>query len=270
MKSFWTGSVTFGLVNIPIRLYSAVESGASVRFHYLHKKDLSPIRFARVCKEEGIEVPFADIVRGFEYERGQYVVVTDEELRKAAPEKTRTIEVLHFVDESEVDLIYAEQPYYLEPEKRAEKPYALLRHALKESGRVAVVRYVLRARENIGVIKPRGDALVLTQLRFADEIRDSAELNLPPANLVHKKEVDMALKLVTHLSDRFDPKAYKDTFSQELDALIKKKLAGKPLKRRAAAGTGESAKVYDLMAALQASLKNGGGKRTTKRRHAAA
>ncbi len=258
MRSFWNGSISFGLVNIPIRLYSAVEA-KEASFNFLHKKDLSPVRFARVCKEEEKEIPFADIVRGYQYEKDRYVVVTDEDFKKAAPEKTNSIDIVHFANEDEVDLIYAEQPYYLEPEKRAERSYALLRHALTESGKVAIVRYVLRSRENIGVVKPHGKVLVLNQLRFHNEIRPDKGLNLPAESLVKPAEAKMALALVNQLTEKFRPEKHEDTYTKDLMAAIRRKIKGQPVGKKVAPKKG--AQIIDLVEALQASL---GKKKKTK------
>ena len=151
MRALWSGSISFGLINIPIRLYSASEERGGLNLDMLHRKDLSPIRYARICKAEEKEVPYADIVKGYEYQKGDYIVISPEDLKNAQPKKTETIEISHFLKEEEIDPIFFEKPYYLEPAKGADKPYALLRETLVASKKVAVVKYILRDREHLGI-----------------------------------------------------------------------------------------------------------------------
>ena len=252
MRSFWNGSIGFGLVNIPIRLYRAVND-RPMKSHYLHKKDLSPVRFARICKEENVEIPFDEIVRGYETESGELVPLSEDEVKKASGGKSDLIEILHFVEDDEIDLLYAETPYYLEPEKRARKSYALLREALERSGKAAIARYTLRTRPSLGVIKPKGDVLFLAQLRYPEEVRDAGELDMPAKGDVAKKELDMALTLVDQLTQKFNPDEYEDTFTTSLQAMISKKQKGQRLPKKTKRG--EGAEVLDLMAALRESLK---------------
>ena len=164
MRSIWKGALSFGMIHIPVRLYSASKS-RELKFKLLHKKDLSEIRYARICKADGKEIPWEEIVKGYEYQKGDYVVLTEEDFEKADIKKTRTIEILDFTDENEIDTLYYSSPYYLEPEKGAGKAYALLREALKRSKKVAVGRFVFRHHEHLGVVRPHGDLLVLHQLR---------------------------------------------------------------------------------------------------------
>lgn len=262
MHSFWSGSISFGLVNIPVHVFSAAEE-RELRFHYLHKKDMSPVRYAKICKKENEEVAFKDLVRGYEFKKGAYVVMSDRDFKNAAPEKTKAIAIEHFVDEGEIDLMYSEHPYYLKPDKRAEKPYALLRHALNKSKKVAVARYVFRTKENIGVIKPVGEVLVLNQLRFHDEIRSPGELKIPKRVPLSAQEIKMAVSLVNQLTEPFDVEKYEDTYSEDLLAAIKRKVKGKEIE-----GPEEKesapAKVYDLMDALRKSLDKKGNRSGSK------
>lgn len=266
MRSIWSGSLSFGLINIPIRLYSATEDHA-ISFNMLHKKDLSPIRLARICKEEEKEIPYKDIVKGYEYQKGEYVVISDEEFEQASIEKTGLVEILAFVDESEIDSVYFEKPYYLEPDKNAGKPYALLRETLRKSKKVGLVKFVLKNREHLGVIKPYKDAIVLNQLRFASEIREMEGLKLPSSEEVEKKEVEMALKLVDQLTGTFKPEDYHDTYTAELKEIIEKKVKGIPLRHKGKAP--KPSKVHDIMSLLQESLEESSSKKTIKVRRKA-
>jgi DNA end-binding protein Ku len=182
MRAIWLGSLSFGLVNIPIRLYSATVE-RKLKFNYLHKKDLSPIRHARICREDGQEVPYEDVVKGYEYQKGNYIILTNDDFRKANLRKTGAIEIVEFVREDEVDSVFFEKPYYLEPDREARKAYALLREALRRSGRVGIARFVLKNREHLGIVKPEGNILILNQLRFKSEIKEAEGLNIPLSNM---------------------------------------------------------------------------------------
>ncbi|MGE5297894.1 MAG: Ku protein [Acidobacteriaceae bacterium] len=252
MRAIWTGALGFGLVNIPIRLYSAT-SGTGLDFDMLHKKDLSPIRYARVCRSDGHEIPYDEIVKGYEYRKGDYVVLTDEDFKKANARKTQTVDIVDFSDEDKIDSIYYEKPYYLEPDKGAERAYMLLREALKRSKKVGIAKYVLRNKEHLGVIKPMKNAIVLNQLRFKDEIRPPEGLNLPEIKEAKGKEIDMALALIDQLTEPFDPEVYKDTYKQELTKVIEAKVKGKPVEQKDSEP--EPTEVRDLMAALKQSLE---------------
>lgn len=254
MRSIWSGSLSFGLINIPVQLYSATQEHA-LEFDMLHKKDLSPIRYMRVCKEDGQEVPYKDIVKGYEYQKGEYVVVTEEDFKHADVKKTTTIDIKDFVFEDEIDMIYFEKPYYLEPGKGSDKAYALLRDALKKSEKVGVVTFVLRNREHLGIIKPYKDAIVLNQLRFESEIREMEGLKLPKEGTATKKEVDTAMKLIDQLTEKFVAKAYKDTYIDDLKAIIDKKIKGISPKKKTEKGVAKPSKVHDIMSLLKASLE---------------
>jgi DNA end-binding protein Ku len=210
MRSIWTGAISFGLVNIPVKLYSAVQQ-QELDLDMLAKKDLSPIRYARINKSTGKEVDYKDIVKGFEYEKGQYVVVTDEDIKKASPEKSKSIDILDFVKEEDIDSMFFDKPYYLEPDKGAAKSYALLAKALSKAGKVGIARFMIRNRERIGALKVVDGMIVLNQLRYASEIRKPGELNIPSQEKVTQKEVELALKLIDQLtSDQFNAEEYKD------------------------------------------------------------
>lgn len=253
MRAIWNGSISFGLINIPVRMYSAVNPRQGIDLDMLHKEDHSPIRYARICRKDGEEVPWEDIVKGYEYRDGDYIVLTKKEMDKLDIKKTETVDIKQFVDEDEIDIRYFERPYYLEPVKGGEKAYTLLRESLQKSKKVALTDYVFHEREHIGVIKPVGKALVLNQMRYPTDIRSGSELNFPKSD-VDKKELDMALKLIKQETKPFIPEDYKDTYTDELEDLIKAKAKGKkPPKHKGKAPSKTESK--DLMNALKASLK---------------
>jgi DNA end-binding protein Ku len=254
MRPIWNGSISFGLVNIPVRLYSGTNPREGIDLDMLHKKDHAPIRYARICRKDGEEVPWDDIVKGYEYRDGDYIVLTQKELESIDPKKSQTIDILQFVDEPDIDIRYFEKPYYLEVVKGGEKAYALLRAALKKSKKVALTRFVMHEREHIAVIKPVGRTLVLNQMRYPADLREPGELHLPTDSDLSDKEVNMALKLVKQETKPFIPEDLHDTYTEELEEMIKEKTKGKkPSKKRSAPAEHTSAK--DLMSALKASLK---------------
>ncbi|MBA3957418.1 MAG: Ku protein [Parachlamydiaceae bacterium] len=253
MRPMWSGSLSFGLINIPVRLYSATEDHA-LSFDMLHKKDLSPIRFARICKEDEKEVPYKDIVKGYEYSKGEYVVVSEEDFKNADAHRANAIEILAFAKEEEIDTIFFEKPYFLEPAKGGDKAYALLREALEVSGKVGVVKFVFRNREHIGVVKPYQNAIVLNQMRFVSEVRSIDGLKLPEAES-SKKEVEVAVKLIGQLTEKFNPKAYKDTYVEQLKKVIDQKIKGTTPSKKGKTAAVKSPKVHDIMSLLKASLE---------------
>jgi DNA end-binding protein Ku len=254
MRPIWTGSISFGLVNIPVRLFSGVHPREGLDLDMLHKQDKSPIRFARICRKDGEEVVWDDIVKGYEYRDGDYVVLTQAELDKMDAERSQTLDIQHFVQEGEIDIRYFEKPYYLEPVKGGEKAYALLHAALEQSDKLALTKYVIHQREHIGAIKPVGRALVLNQMRFPTDLREATDLKFPEAKSVSDAEVKMALKLIAQDTGHFVPEDYHDNYTEELEEIIKAKTKGKKLApKRKGASTETSAK--DLMSALKASLK---------------
>jgi DNA end-binding protein Ku len=251
MRAIWKGSIAFGLVHIPVNLYPATESH-SISSNLLHKKDHSRIRYQRVSEATGKEVPAQEIVRGFEVERDNFVVISDDELKEAAPEKSDAIEIQEFVDEFQIPTLYFEKPYYLEPDKGAGKAYALLREALSKSGKVGVAQFVLRNRESLCVLKAQGNALTLNTLRFASEIRSAEELRLPVNEQLVPNEVNLALKLIEGMTAEFDPAKYHDTYTEDVKKLIEDKAKGQ--KRQAPPPKPVRSNVIDLVAALQESL----------------
>jgi DNA end-binding protein Ku len=255
MRAIWSGAIGFGLVNIPIKIYSAVQ-GSSLDLDMLDKKDHSNIRFQRVNEKTGKEVPWANIVKGYNLD-GRYIVLTDEDFEKVRPEKNKLITITEFVDETEIDTMYYETPYYLAPEKNGVKAYNLLREALEESGKVGLGTYVLRNKENIGLIKPHENVLVLNKIRFDEEIRNPDELDVKPAKS-KPQELKMAIALINQLSGDFDITQYKDTYSDELLKLIKIKAKGKKIPTPHLRVVHSRSK--DLMDQLKASLDKKGRK----------
>jgi DNA end-binding protein Ku len=218
----------------------------------LHKADHSPIRYARICRHDGKEIPYEDIVKGYEYRKGDYVELTSEDFKKADVRKTKTIDIKQFVDEAEIDIRYFEKPYYLEPEKGAEHAYTLLREALEQSSKLALAKYVLRERESLAVIKPVGKALVLNQLRYPADLREPIGIKFPPKGKVDSGEMKMALGLINKLTKRFIPEDWHDTYTEELEEIIEQKAKGKNPKSHGKAPVKTDAQ--DLMAKLKASL----------------
>lgn len=252
MKSIWRGSIAFGLVNIPINVYPATEEH-TLEFHMLHKKDLSPIRFARICKADNEEVPFSEIVKGFEYEKGEYVVIDEEDFKKADVKKTSTIEIQHFTDIDQIDPIYFEKPYFLEPDKKAGKAYKLLHEALLKSKKIAIANFVFRNREHIGAILPFQGGLQLIQMRYHVEIRPFEALEMTKEKIT-AAELQMALSIIEQLSKSFEPEKFHDTYMESLMGVIQQKLHGKK-RVRAPKEAKISYEARDLMHLLQESMK---------------
>lgn len=252
MRSIWTGAISFGLINIPVKLYSAVQE-SSLDLDMLDAKDHSGIKFKRVNEKTGKEVAFADIVKGYQVD-DKYVVLEPEDFEAADAEKTKLIEIINFVKEEEIDSIYYEQPYYIEPDKSGTKAYALLRDALRNSKKVGITTFVLRNKEALAILKPYEEVIVLNRIRFTQEIRDTSELKLPAVAKTKSKEVEMANKLVEQLTEKFDITAFKDTYTDKLLKIIKAKAKGK--KTSVPKMEVVHKQSDDLMSMLKASLEN--------------
>ena len=251
MRSIWSGAIGFGLVNIPVKLFSAVQQ-SDLDLDMLDKKDHSNIRFKRVNEKTGKEVAWENIVRGYNLD-GQYVILSDEDFKKASPEKTKIIEIAEFVDEDKIDSMYFETPYYLEPQKAGVKAYGLLRDALKKTGKTGLASFVLRTKESLGLIKPIDNILIVQKIRYEQEIRKPEGLEIPDSES-KPAELKMAIALIEQLSSsKFDISQYKDTYSDELMKLIEAKAKGKKI----AAPTMRvvHSKSKDLMEQLKASLE---------------
>src|SRR3972149_7548841 len=252
-RAIWSGAIAFGLINIPVKLFSAT-SEQELPMNMLRKSDLSRIKFMRVAANDGQEVPYDEIVKGYEIEEGVYVVVDEEDIKKASPKKTQTIEIIAFANETEIDTMYFEKPYFTAPEKNAARAYILLREALKKSKKVAVCKFILRTKENLAILKPEGDALVLNQIRFQSELREPENLNLPTAESMNEKELELALSLVDQLTESFKPEQFKDTFTAELKHIIEQKAKGIDV-TAILAKKPEATDDSDLLASLKASIE---------------
>lgn len=251
-RSIWKGSIAFGLVSIPVELHTAVRDHRP-KFRMLHARDKSPVRYERVCQREGKPVAWDDLVKGFEYEKGQFVVLTKEDLKAAALSKDRAIEILDFVKGDEIDDRYFETPYYLTPQKGSGHAYALLRDALEESERVGIAKIIIREAQHLAAVEVIDDALVLTVLRYADELVDTGQLEFPSGEKVRQAELDMAKMLIENLAAEWDPSKYTDEYRDNLMKLIRARIKGeKP--RLPAADPPPDGKVVDLMERLRQSL----------------
>lgn len=249
MRAIWTGSLGFGLVNIPIKMFSAVQD-STLDLDMLDSKDHSNIKFKRINEKTGKEVPWENIVRGY-YIDNKYVVLDKTDFEKASPEKTKHIEIKHFVDETEIDSMYFEQPYYLQPDKTGIRAYALLRDALKKTGKAGVALFVMRDREHLCIVKSKEDVLVLNRIRFDEEIRSTEELDLPGTK-AKADELKMAVTLINQLSGPFDIKKYRDDYTERLMKIIKAKSKGKAVPFTPMKVVHSTTK--DLMEQLKASL----------------
>jgi DNA end-binding protein Ku len=265
MASIWTGALTFGLVNIPVSLASAVRAVEKTSFRQLNQEDLAPIKYERVSSVDGEVVPWKQIVKGYEYAKGKYVVVTPEELAKVKTPSSKAVEMMDFVKSDEIDPRFFDTPYYLVPQKGGEKPYALLREALANTDMVGIGKLTLRQKEHLVAVRPTGDALVLELMRFENELVPPEELNFPGAEQqkVRPQELAMAEQLIGNLAEPFDPSKYHDEYEAKLKALLKAKLKGKkiPDEDDGDDGKREKTKVIDLVARLQESLASTSAKK---------
>ncbi len=264
-RALWKGAISFGLVNVPVELYPGATS-ETLDLTWLDKRTMDPVGYKRYNKSNGKEVPKDEIVKGYEYERGRYVVLGAEDFKRANPTATQTVQIHAFVDREQIPPPFFEHPYYLVPGKRGEKAYALLRETMKRANRAAVASVVIATKQHLAAVLPLGNVLLLNTLRYADEIRDATDFEVPSGSLksvgVTEKEIDMALKLVESMAEDFKPEKYRDTYREDLLARVEEKVkAGEtevvpePSKEKE---TRPSAQVVDLVALLQNSLKMGG------------
>jgi DNA end-binding protein Ku len=253
-RAIWKGNISFGLVNIPIALYPATRR-EELKFRLLRKSDLSPVNYKRVAEKDGREVPWDQIVKGYEYEKGKYVVLKDEDFQRVDLEATQTVDIQEFVDQAEIDPVFFYKPYYLEPQKGGDKAYALLRDALKKSGKVGIAKVVIKTREYLAGVKPEDGALVLELMHFAEELADTSRLRLPKNIAIGKREMDMATALIKSMSAKWNPKKYRDEFRQALMEVIEKKIeaGGKEIEEKPKKAP-KPTKVIDLVSVLQKSL----------------
>jgi DNA end-binding protein Ku len=250
MRPIWTGAIGFGLVNIPVKMYSAAQS-SSLDLDMLDKKDHANIKFVRVNEKTGKEVTWENIVKGYKL-NDEYIVLDEKDFEAASAKKTKTIEISDFVKEDEIASLYYETPYYLEPDKSGTRPYELLRHALLKTKKVGVASFVMRNKESLAILRADKDVIVLNRIRFEEEIRDTDELTLPKNTGVKPAELKMAISLIDQLTAKFDISKYKDTYNGELLKLIKAKAGGKKIKAPQLKVVYNKTK--DLMEQLKASL----------------
>ena len=254
-RAMWNGAISFGLVTIPVQLVTAVRS-TRPRFHMLHEKDESPVRYERVCERESKPVPWDQIVKGFEYEKGEYAVLTKDDFKRAALEKSDTIDVLSFVPETAIDARYFETPYYVVPGKGGDRAYALLRETIRKSGKVGVAQLILRQSQHLAALSVKDDVFVLTLLRLADDLAATDSIKTPSGKGLRDNELALAARLVDGLAGSWKPEQYKDQYAANLSAIIAAKIKGKGAKPRLGAiGPGEpKGQVADLMERLKESL----------------
>jgi DNA end-binding protein Ku len=273
--AIWSGAINFGLVTIPVKLQTAIRTN-DLRFNFLHKKDEGRINNVRRCSVCGKDVPYSEIERGYEYEKGQYVVLSDEDFDRVNPEATQSVDIVQFVELSEINPMYFDRPYYLEPDKKGRHAYALLREALVAENKVGIARVVIRSKEHLAALKPNGDALVLELMHFADEIVAQDTYDFPAKEKPNPAEMKVAKMLIDTMSEKFAPEAFRDKYREEVMAMIEARAAGKEAPKHKARPV-TSGKVVNLMDVLQQSLaqtkkRRGSGdeedkpKRTTARR----
>jgi DNA end-binding protein Ku len=265
-RAIWKGSISFGLVNIPIALYPATRR-EELKFRLLRESDLSPVNYKRVAEKDGREVPWDQIVKGYEYEKGKYVVLKDEDFQRVDLEATQTVDIQDFVDQEEIDPMFFYKPYYLEPQKGGDKAYALLRDALKDTNKVGIAKVVIRTRQYLAGVKPEDGALVLELMHFADELADSDKLHVPKKAEVGKREMNMARSLIDSMSSKWNPEKYKDDYRQALMEVIEEKVeaGGKEIEEKPRKAP-KPTKVIDLVSVLQKSLEETDAKRKTTAR----
>jgi len=268
-RAIWKGNISFGLVNIPIALYAATRR-EELKFRLLRKDDLSPVNYKRVAEKDGKEVPWNQIVKGYEYEKGKYVVLRDEDFQRVDLEATQTVDIQEFVDLQEIDPMYFYKPYYLEPQKGGDKAYALLRDALKDTNKVGVAKVVIKTRQYLAGVKPEDGALVLELMHFADELADSEKLHVPRKLEVGKREMDMVRSLIGSMTSKWQPEKYKDDYREALMEVIEEKVeaGGKEIEQKPKKAP-KPTKVIDLVSVLQKSLEQSGAtKKTTAKSRA--
>ncbi|PYJ30957.1 MAG: Ku protein [Verrucomicrobia bacterium] len=262
-RAIWKGSISFGLVNIPIALYPATRR-EELKFRLLRKSDLSPVNYKRVAEKDGEEVPWDEIVKGYEYEKGKYVVLKDEDFQRVDLEATQTVDIQDFVEQEEIDPMFFYKPYYLEPQKGGDKAYALLRDALKDTNRVGIAKVVIKTRQYLAGVKPENGVLALELMHFADELADPEKLRVPKKTEVGKREMNMAKSLIDSMSSKWNPEKYKDDYREALMEVIEEKVeaGGKEIDEKPKKAP-KPTKVIDLVSVLQKSLEQTDTKKKT-------
>jgi len=256
MRAIWKGSISFGLVNIPIALYPATRK-EELKFRLLRAKDLSPVNYKRVAEKDGKEVPWDEIVKGYEYEKGKYVVLKDEDFQRVDLEATQTVDIQDFVDQEDIDPMFFYKPYYLEPQKGGDKAYVLLRDTLKKTAKVGIAKVVIKTRQYLAGVKAEDSVLVLELMHFAEELADAGKLNVPKKLEPGKRELDMAKALVDSMSSKWEPEKYRDDYREALMEVIEEKVeaGGEEIEEKPKKKPRPSTKVIDLVSVLQESLE---------------
>jgi DNA end-binding protein Ku len=253
MRAIWKGSISFGLVNIPIALYPASRA-EELKFRLLRKKDLSPVNYKRVAEADGKEVPWHEIVKGYEYEKDKFVVLNEEDFKRVDIEATQTVDIISFVELSEVNLVFFHKPYYMEPQKGGDRAYVLLRQALQESGKIGIAKVVIKTRQHLAAVKPQKKGLMLELMHFADELHEVDDFKLPHATSIGKKELDMAKALISSMTTEWKPEDYKDEYRHALEKLIEEKVEHPHKMPSHAKPKHRPSNVIDLVKVLQESL----------------
>ncbi|MDP9291899.1 MAG: Ku protein [Verrucomicrobiota bacterium] len=262
MRAIWKGAISFGLVNIPIALYPATRR-EQFKFRLLRQSDLSPVNYKRVAEADGKEVPWGEIVKGYEYEKGKFVVLKEEDFQRVDLEATQTVDIIDFVELEEVDPMFFNKPYYMEPEKGGDKAYALLREALKTTGKIGIAKVVIKTRQYLAAVKPNKKGIVLELMHFAEELIDSSEFKISDKE-VGKKELEMAKALVASMSDEWNPQRYKDDYKEALMKVIEEKVESPDETPEKKSKPRKATNVIDLVSVLQKSLQQTGTKSKKK------
>ena len=259
MRPIWKGSISFGLVNIPVSLYPATQS-EDLKFRLLRATDLSPVNYKRVAETDGKEVPWEQIVKGYEHEKGKFVVLKDEDFKRVDIEATQTVDIMAFVEVNEVNPVFFHKPYYMEPLKGGDRAYVLLRDALKETGKIGIAKVVIKTRQHLAAVKPQDEGMMLELMHFASELRDVEDFKQPKEAKIAKKESDMAKALIESMTDTWKPDAYKDEYRDAVEKMINEKIkhGGKTVAK--ASPRKQSSNIVDLVAVLQQSMKESGKK----------
>ena len=268
MRAIWKGSISFGLVNIPIALYPATRK-EDLKFRLLRAKDLSPVNYKRVAEKDGKEVPWDQIVKGYEYEKGKYIVLKDEDFQRVDLEATQTVDIQDFVEQEEIDPVFFYKPYYLEPQKGGDKAYVLLRDTLKKTGKVGIAKVVIKTRQYLAGVKAENSVLVLELMHFAEELADAEKLHVPKKLEPGKRELDMAKALVDSMSSKWEPKKYHDDYREALMEVIEEKVeaGGEEIEEKPKKKPRPSTKVIDLVSVLQESLEKTRKSQHTRKSH---
>jgi DNA end-binding protein Ku len=268
MRPIWKGSISFGLVNIPITHHTAPRS-EDLKFRQLRAKDLSPVNYKRVAQADGKEVPWGQIVKGYEYEKGKFVVIKEEDFKRVDIEATQTVDIMNFVELKEVNPVFFHKPYYMEPQKGGDRAYVLLRNALKDTGKIGIAKVVIKTRQHLAAVKPQGEGLMLELMHFAAELKDIEDFKQPRQAKIAKKEGDMAKALIDSMSEKWNPESYKDEYREALQEMIEDKVehGGKSAPKKATRQKRPS-NVIDLVEVLQQSMRESGRKSRKSTGHA--